>query len=618
MQKSKKKIITLPKKLIMLFAPAVFIACNAVSAPVAEPALPVIEIMGAPAYDSTIYDTVILNARLINPETSSDLEYFNIGILDGRIAALTRRPLQGGNSVDAAGLVAAPGFIDVISFELGDGSERFKISDGVTTNLVMHGGTTNARVWYEQRAVRPWLVNYGASSFITLMRLELGYNDRVVMNSQASIETLVNNVRRNIRDGALGISMSPEYATGVGGAEMLALYKLAAEMNVATYNHIRYSTPFGENNSLVAIQEVIDLSRETGASTHIMHITSTGSTHVADEAFAMVNGAIAEGLNITACVYPYDFWASNISSARFDPGWQDRFQLTFNDLQIPGTPTRFTAEMFRQYRTSNIIVYARNSIPENEIRLALRQPFVSISSDDIIANTGRSHPRGAGTFSRAIGKYARDEGVISLMEAISKMTLMPARLLESASDDIRRKGRLEIGADADIVLFCYDTIIDTATPENPASFSKGIDYVWVNGQLGVNPGGILTVRAGRPVMSRFASPAPPLEYTNYFLYAADSWDETIGAIQAFNLFNLPFVDLRAAAGLLQLPFELAENGNIVFGQAQLTLGESAFTSYEQESHLRHEPVIFRGSVYMPIADLPSLFFGLSYAAYPAE
>ncbi|MCL2805832.1 MAG: amidohydrolase family protein [Treponema sp.] len=567
-----------------------------------------ITILPPPALDTTIYDTVILNARLINPETGSDLNNYNIGILNGRIAALTRRPLQGTRSVDAEGLVAVPGFIDVISFELIDSSARYKISDGVTTNLVMHGGTNDAKKWYDNIASRPYFVNYGASSFITVMRREVGYGDRTVMTDPDAIETLVKNVRRNIMDGALGISISPEYVPGVGGAEMLALSKLAAEMDVASYYHLRYATPDGEKNSLVAIQEVLDLARETGASTHIMHIPSTGATHVAPQAFAMVSDAIAEGLDITACMYPYDYWASWLPSERFNSGWQQRFRLTYNDLQVPGTTERLTAETFRRYRSQWMIVLARNSIPEDEVRLAIQQPFISISSDDVIMNGGRSHPRGAGTFSRVIGKYAREEGVISLMDAVAMMTIRSARRLESASDDIKRKGRLEIGADADIVLFCYDTIIDTGTPENPDSYSDGIRYVWVNGRMGLNPNGILGVRAGRPIKSRFASPAEPAKYTEYTL----TFNKQAVAIPAFDLFNLHFVDLQAAAGLLQQPFELAENGNITFGQARLSLGETAFTSYGQESHFHHEPVIFRGSVYLPVCDLPNLLHGLSY------
>jgi len=621
--------IIIPVFIIVLFTVILIVMCNTSGASVLEeePVLPVVTLLPAPAADETIYDTVIQNARLINPETNSDLENFNIGIIDNRIAALTRRPLQGIQVIDASGLIAVPGFIDVISFELSDLSQRHKITDGVTTNLAMHGGTTNAKDWYGRIEAYPYLVNYGASSFITLMRGELGYYDRTVMTNPDSINELVNNVRRNITDGALGISMSPEYTPGVQGAEMLALSKLAAEMNVAVYYHLRYATPYGKNNSLAGIKEVLDLSRETGVSTHIMHITSTGSTHVADKAFAMVNDAIAEGLDISACLYPYNFWASYINSARFSYGWQERFNITYNDLQLPATDIRLTAESFDLYRPEAMIVLARNSIPEEEVRLALKQPFISISSDDF--QTGSTHPRASGNFSRVIGRYVRDEGVISLMKAVSMMTYMPARRIASASDDIKRKGRLEIGADADIVIFDYDTIIDTATAENPASYSKGIKYVLVNGQIGVDPNGIRFVRAGRPVKSRFASPAAFLPYTDYNLYIDNprkTKDERVisGKISAYELFNFHFVDLREVAQIfhkqgLQTHYVLSENGNIIFGQARLALGDSRFTSYEykqglQEAYLHHEPVIFKGSVYLPIDDLPNLLFGLTYKA----
>jgi len=612
-----KKFIQL---FLLFFIAVIFFSCaaekDALNETAAAEALPAITIRQSPLNDTTIYDTVILNARLINPETGTDMVSMNIGILDGKIAALTRRPLQGARIINADGLIAAPGFIDILSFELDDVAGSFKISDGVTTNLVMHGGTVDAKTWYAQRAQRPYFVNYGASSFITLMRQPLGYWDRNVMTNPAHIEILINNVRRNITDGALGVSMSPEYCPGLLGAEMLALSHLAAEMGATTFYHLRYSTPTGPNNSLDGIQEVIDLARITGASTHIEHIASTGATHVADQALAMVAAAIAEGLDFTSCVYPYDYWASNVYNARFDPGWQQRFNLTYNDLQIPNTTIRLTAESFALYRREGKIVLARGSIPEEEVRLVLKQPYVMIGSDEIM--TANSHPRGAGTFSRVIGHYARDLGIITLMEAITKMTIMPARRLESISDDIKRKGRLEIGADADIVLFDYNTIIDTATAEESYSHSKGIIYVLVNGVVGVDNTEILRIRAGQPVRSRYASPAASLAFTNYDISVSDSKEiesqaEFAGIVAAFNLFGRPFADLKQVSEILQTPYVLAENGEITFGQARLTLGETAFTSYEQESHLLHEPVIYRGSVYLPIEDLPDLVYGLVYS-----
>ncbi|MCL2203640.1 MAG: amidohydrolase family protein [Defluviitaleaceae bacterium] len=587
----------------------------------AEVPLPVIPILAPPSYDMTLYDTVILNARLINPETRNDMEGFNIGIRDGRIAAITRRPLQGSRVIDATGLIAAPGFIDILSFRITEVGARFKITDGVTTNMQMHGGAFNARNEFAHLINNPPIINFGKSNFISGIRSDMGYYPQRIMTSPTSIDTVVARARQNILDGSVGVSMIPEYTPGVQGAEMLALSHLAAEMGVPLHFHVRYATPHGERNSLVAIQEVLDLARETGAAVHINHINSTGATHVAEEAFAMLHAAIAEGLLVTACIYPYDYWGTNTNSARFAPNWQTRFGITYSDLQIPNTTTRLTAETFAYFRPRPQLVFARGTMPEHEIRLAMQQPFMMIGSDTMIGAAMQSHPRGAGTFSRTIGKYARDEGVITLMEALSMMTIRPARHLHYASYDMRRKGRLEIGADADIVLFCFDTIIDTATPENVASYSRGIYYVFVNGQLGLDRTGVLNARAGRPVRSRFASPAEPEEACSiqiFYNFGPGWWGFQDVAISSssvqmpvFPLFGHRFVDLREVATATRLDFYLYENGEITFGQARLQLGETAFTSYGQHSNLHHEPVIFRGSVFVPVQDLRSLSSDLS-------
>ncbi|MCL2605452.1 MAG: amidohydrolase family protein [Defluviitaleaceae bacterium] len=578
--------------------------------PTPEPPPPItIPILSPPPLDETVYDTVILNARLINPETLNDMENYNIGILDGRIAALTRRPIQGNRVVDAAGLVAAPGFIDILTFAPHDSGARFKITDGVTTVMVMESGTADARTSFANYARNPQFINFGMSNWVSTIRSNIGYGSHAVMTSQRSIDRLVERVRQNMMDGALGISFLLEYAPGIQGAEMLALYQLAAEMSVPVHSHLRFSTPHGPNNSLVAIQEVIDFSRETGAASHINHINSTGATHVAEEAFAMIKAANEEGLRITACMYPYTFWATNANTTRFNPGWQTRFGISYGDLQIPNTTTRLTAQTFAQYRSQPQLLFAMNTLPEHELILGLQMPFMMIGSDTMAGAPGRVHPRGVGAFSRTVGRYARDEGVITLMEALTMMTIRPVHHLSEASDDVKRKGRLEIGADADIVLFCYSTIIDTATPENTTSLSRGIHYVFVNGQMGVNPSGPLNVRAGRPVLSRFASPAEPLEYINYTI---TSDEREIGILPAYELFGLQFIDLRAAAELLDVEYTLAENGEITFGQAALTLGETTFESYNHTSNLHHEPVIFQSSVFIPIDDLPSLYHGLLY------
>ena len=124
---------------------------------------------------------------------------------------------------------------------------------------------------------------------------------------------------------------------------------------------------------------------------------------------------------------------------------------------------------------------------EEIVWAAIANPLVMIASDGVLTN-GKGHPRGAGTYARVLGKYVREEKVLSLMVAIRKSSLMPAQRLESMSPQMRQKGRLKVGADSDIAVFDPALVIDKATYENPAQYSEGFRYVMVGGTLVVNDG----------------------------------------------------------------------------------------------------------------------------------
>src|SRR5690606_33588185 len=195
----------------------------------------------------------------------------------------------------------------------------------------------------------------------------------------------------------------------------------------------------------------------------------------------------------------YDYWGTYLNSARFDPGWQQRFRIDYHDLQIAGTSERLTAETFALHRRLGTLAVA-SAMPEHEIRLALQAPFVMIGSDGIIEPGYNNHPRGAGNFSRTLGRYVREEGVLDLVEALAKMTIMPARLLEPYVPAMASKGRLQPGADADIVVFDPETVADRATVEQPYLPSVGYRYVLVEGQVVLEEGELRReVRAGRPI-----------------------------------------------------------------------------------------------------------------------
>jgi dihydroorotase len=219
----------------------------------------------------------------------------------------------------------------------------------------------------------------------------------------------------------------------------------------------------------------------TGAALHVVHITSMGLRQT-PVLLRMIAGAQRRGLDVTTEAYPYTAAMTDLGSAVFEEGWQTRQgDITFGSLQWALTGERLTAESFVRYRKQGGMVII-HSIPEDIARLAIADPNVMVASDGEIDH-GKGHPRGAGTFARVLGHYVREEHALTLMDALHKMSLMPAQRL-----GIQSKGRLQVGADADITVFDPDRVMDRATFDNPAQYSDGIPYVLVNGAFVVKDG----------------------------------------------------------------------------------------------------------------------------------
>jgi hypothetical protein len=225
----------------------------------------------------------------------------------------------------------------------------------------------------------------------------------------------------------------------------------------------------------------------------VVHITSMGLRETA-LCLEMIQGARARGLDITTEAYPYTAGMTDLASAIFADGWQARQGgITFGDLQWALTGERLTADSFARYRKQGGFA-AIHSIPEEIVRLALSHPLVMVASDGVL-DEGKGHPRAAGTFARVLGRYVREQHALSLMDAVRKMTVMPADRL-----GLKTKGRVAVGADADLAIFDPARVIDRATFENPAQYSEGFQYVMVNGTLVVNRGELVPgVAPGRGV-----------------------------------------------------------------------------------------------------------------------
>ncbi|QYR23848.1 amidohydrolase family protein [Paenibacillus sp. sptzw28] len=448
------------------------------------------------------YDIVISGGRVINPETKLDHEGLNIGISGDKIGVVTSKPLRGKRVIDAKGLVVAPGFIDNLSYDPNPLGVWQKIGDGVTTNIAMHGGTSTPKQWYSYYERNRTPVNFGASFFYTQARNQFKLS-RYAEAKPSQVEQIKKQAEQALNDGALGISFSLEYVPGISADEVLPLMELAQEYNVPVYFHGRYSDMEEPGTELEGTQELVDYAQKTGAAVHIDHINSTGGTFTMPQALAIIDKAREKGFDITACTYPYDYWGTYLNSARFDTGWQERFRITHNDLQIAGTTERLTEETFSMYQKQGKLAVAY-AIPQEAVVDAFKAPYVMIGSDAILEPGLNNHPRASGTFARTIGLYVREQKIMSLLDGIAKLSLLPAQRLEKQAPALRNKGRIAKGMDADIVIFDYNTISDRSTVERPDLMSAGIKYVTLAGQVALDNGTLnKKIRVGEPIRSHF-------------------------------------------------------------------------------------------------------------------
>jgi N-acyl-D-aspartate/D-glutamate deacylase len=465
------------------------------------------------------YDIVLQGGRVIDPETKLDA-IKNVGILNNRIAQISSEPLQGKEIIDVSGLVVAPGFIDLHVHGRDNVEQEYQLHDGVTTALELEWGIENLKEWYSTRDSKA-LINYGASVCWPYERFKSisKYQEDVTevlkksLLGESSIEGLnailpaaneqltatelsktLENVKASLKDGGIGIGIPIGYLPKSNPNELFQVFRLAGELNVPLFSHVR-------EPNINSIQEVIANAALTNASLHIVHINSMSLGNI-QLALDLVSQAQNRGLDITTELYPYTAASTTIQSAMFGEGWQDRLGISYGDLQWVATGERLTEETFNKYRSDGGVVIMHMMKPE-WIKTGIASPGVIIGSDGM-PYSKLSHPRTAGTFSRVLGKYVREDRVLDLNTAIEKMTLLPAKRLEGIAPMMRFKGRIQVGADADITVFDPNTIIDKATFEKGLEFSEGIEYVLVNGTFVLKNGEtVANVFPGQGVYGKF-------------------------------------------------------------------------------------------------------------------
>ena len=439
------------------------------------------------------YNIVVLGGRVMDPESGLDAVR-NVGIRDGRIEAITEDVIEGDRVIDATGHVIAPGFIDLHVHGQHDEGFTFKIRDGATSALELEVGTGDVAKWYKQREGGQ-RAHYGVSIGHIPVRMIVmedpgNFLPSGAANSEAASEEQIDEMARRIVEGldqgAVAVGFGLAYTPAATLTEFATMMSAAGERGASAHIHVR--------GGLEGLIEAIEAAKKTGAPLHIVHANSSGGAETA--AFlARIERARAAGQDVTTECYPYSAWASSIESALFDD-WESWDEERFGIHQWVATGERLTRESFAHYREQggSVIIHSRT---EEMTRTAVESPLTMIASDGGISN-GRGHPRGSGAYSRVLGKYVREDKALTLMDALRKMTIEPARRLETYVPAMRNKGRLSVGADADITIFNPDTVIDKSTYARPAVPPDGIPYVLVNGVLVVDEGELVPdARPGR-------------------------------------------------------------------------------------------------------------------------
>jgi len=427
----------------------------------------------------------------MDPETDTD-KVMNVGIIGGQIAVLSTDALTGSKNIDATGLVVAPGFIDLHEHCVTDEAYGIMVHDGVTSAFELEVGTDSVANWYSEREGGRY-VNYGVSIGHIQVRMNvLGDDGDFLPSSNAisqpatedEIVAMQHQIQKGLEEGAVGVGFGLAYTPAATTEEFESILQIAAQAKAPSFIHMR--------DGIEGIKEAITSASRVGTPLHIVHINSSGAEQT-EEFLQLVKEAQGKGDDITTEAYPYEAGMTLIESALFD-GWENWSDSTIATHQSTETGEFLNRETFAKYRAQGggIIIHART---EEMTLAAIASPLTMIASDGFLVD-GKGHPRTSGTFSKVLGKYVRELKVMSLMEALAKMTIRPAKRLDSYVPQMAKKSRLQVGADADITIFNAAEVIDQSTYTQSTLPPKGIPFVLVGGQLVIEEGNLNETRPG--------------------------------------------------------------------------------------------------------------------------
>ncbi len=485
---------------------------------------------------------IISGGRVVDPASGMDA-IGDVAVMDGHIAAVGTGLGSAERVIDATGLVVSPGFIDLHAHGQSIPADRMQAFDGVTTTLDLEAGVLPVASWYRRQADKGRVLNYGAAVNWAFARIGAmtGSNAessleafgnamrdrRWIENvaSDAEVTGILDRLAHGLDEGGIGIGILNAYAPGAGVQELTAVCQLAAARNVATFTHVAFMSRIDPESSAEAYIRLIGYAGATGAHMHICHFNSSSKTDI-ERCVALIAKAQAQGLPITMEAYPYGTGSTVLAAAFFsDPEFEARNGLGYDSVQRVTDGRRFhnREELLaaQKEEPSTLVLWhvldtEHNLHHRNLLDMAVLYPGGAIASDampwtlsDGKAYTGdawplpedaTSHPRSAGCFTKFIREWVRERRMISLMEGIRKCALIPAEILSASTPAMRDKGRLQAGADADLVVFDFEKLSDRATFSAMNRASEGVRHLVVSGQPLIADGVLdVAARPGKPV-----------------------------------------------------------------------------------------------------------------------